>query len=406
MFWPTLIRYPEGVEPIAVILLTASSLLLGLAFGAWYARRRYRPSLAASADHLSLLRAEDAGALLSSLSIALLVFDRDDAVMVANPAAHQLGLLSAEARARAELMAAVEEVRVTGGRPKLSLELPSPATGGTSSATLSVLVRSMRLTGGRVLLLVEDRTAAQRVEAVRRDFVVNVSHELKTPVGALSLLAQTLQEAAEDPEAVRHFAGRMETEAHRLTELVQDIIDLSRAQIGSHQEFAVERVDDLLGEAVEQAATRASGKDIAIIVPRLSDPPPPGAPPLLVNCDRASLVTAIRNLLDNAVTYSDPGTEVRVEVTPTGSRVDIAVVDRGIGIPAEAQSRIFERFYRVDPARSRLTGGTGLGLSIVKHIAAEHGGDVTLVSAPGHGSTFTLRLPLAPPAHASSGGRA
>ncbi|HLS48503.1 MAG TPA: ATP-binding protein [Actinomycetaceae bacterium] len=387
------------MEPLAAIVLTASSLILGLAIGLWYARRHFRPSLAESADHVSLLRAEDAGALLSSLSIALVVLDSDDAVVVANPAAQQLGLLNGVGLASDELMAAVHEVRVTGGRPKLSLELPSPTA---SQPVLSVLVRSMRLTGGRVLLLVEDRSAAQRVEAVRRDFVVNVSHELKTPVGALSLLAQTLQEAAEDPEAVRHFAASMETETSRLTELVQDIIDLSRAQIGSHQEFTVESVDSLLAEAVEQAATPASAKDIAITVPRLA-PSGPVAAQLWVRCDRTSLVTAIRNLLDNAVTYSDKGTEVRVEVVAEETMVAIAVIDRGIGIPPEAQSRIFERFYRVDPARSRLTGGTGLGLSIVKHIAAEHRGDVTLRSAPGHGSTFTLRLPLAPAAKPSDG---
>lgn len=378
--------YARTVETPAAILFITVALAAGIALGSWFARRRYRPPLAVAADHMGQLRAEDAGALLSSLSIGLLVLDAADRVVVRNPVAQQLGLVHAGTLGHEELLAASARVRAAGGRQEVSLELP----GAGPRQPVSVLVRASRLTGGRILLLVEDRTAAQRIEAVRRDFLGNVSHELKTPVGAISLLGETIQQAADDPGAVRHFADRMALETHRLTELVRDIIELSRAQSGSHEDFSLASVADLVTEAVEQARTAATARSITI-----STAP---AEPVSVRCEPQALVSAIRNLLDNAVTYSEPGSRVEVDVEVAAGMVAIAVVDHGIGIPTEAQARIFERFYRVDAARSRSTGGTGLGLSIVKHLAAEHGGEVTLHSHPGQGSTFTLRLPAAAPA--------
>lgn len=241
------------------------------------------------------------------------------------------------------------------------------------------------------MLLVEDRTAANRLEDMRRDFVANVSHELKTPVGAISLLAETMADSADDPDAVRMFAERMGAESTRLAGLVHDIIDLSRVQDATTMTSERIPVAEIVGEAVDRARLQAQARDVAIWARVSQD--------IDVVGDRALLVTAVRNLVDNAVRYSDGGTRVGVTVRVAEDElVEIAVVDQGIGIDADALPRVFERFYRVDPARSRETGGTGLGLSIVKHVAADHGGEVTVWSQPGRGSTFTLRVPAAEPA--------
>jgi two-component system sensor histidine kinase SenX3 len=235
-------------------------------------------------------------------------------------------------------------------------------------------------------VLVDDRTEARRVEEVRRDFVANVSHELKTPIGALALLAEAVTDAADDSDAVRHFAERMEREAQRLATLVQEIIDLSRLQVADalHPPEPV-RVDGVLAEAVDRVRLAAQRKQISVITG--------GDIGAIVYGDRNLLVTAVRNLVDNAIAYSPEHTRVIVTVTRADGLVEIAVKDQGYGIPKADLERIFERFYRVDPARSRATGGTGLGLSIVKHVAANHGGEVTVWSEEGVGSTFTLRLP-------------
>ena len=243
-----------------------------------------------------------------------------------------------------------------------------------------------------MLLLVEDLTEARRIEAVRRDFVANVSHELKTPVGALSLLSEAVMDAADDPEAVARFAGRMQIEATRLTSLVQEIIDLSRVQNDDPLEDAEPvAVDELVAEAVDRCRHPANAKQITMATV--------DAPDLYVWGHRGQLAAALGNLVENAVNYSPAHTRVgiagRKVNAPGGNMVEISVTDQGMGISPADRERIFERFYRVDPARSRATGGTGLGLSIVKHVAASHGGEVTVWSAEGQGSTFTLRLPEA-----------
>jgi two-component system sensor histidine kinase SenX3 len=233
---------------------------------------------------------------------------------------------------------------------------------------------------------VDDRTEARRVEEIRRDFTANVSHELKTPIGALHLLAEAVQDAADEPEAVRHFAARMLQESQRLSTLVQEIIDLSRLQVADalHPPVPV-GVDEVVADAVDRCRLVAQAKGIDVIIG--------GDTGSTVYGDHNLLVTAVRNLVDNAISYSGDGTRVGVGVRRESELVEISVTDQGIGIVAEDQKRVFERFYRVDPARSRATGGTGLGLSIVKHVAANHGGEVTVWSMPGQGSTFTLRLP-------------
>ena len=226
------------------------------------------------------------------------------------------------------------------------------------------------------------------VEEVRRDFVANVSHELKTPVGGLGLLAEAILDAKDDPEAVERFAGRMQVESHRLAQLVKEIVDLSRLQVADtlHEPRLVD-VTAAVHEAIDYSRVGADAKQIEIAEAC--------APDLKVFGDEDLLVTAVRNLVGNAVAYSDPGTRVAVGGRRSGDMVEITVTDQGHGIPEAEQARIFERFYRVDAARSRATGGTGLGLAIVKHICANHGGDVSVWSEEGRGSTFTIRLPAA-----------
>lgn len=329
---------------------------------------------------------ERVAAILAVLPSATVVLRADGTVLRADASAHAFGLVRGDMLAHAPVLALVDAVRRDGETRDADLEVPRGPFGG---GTLVLHLRVAPLGSTQLLLLADDRTEARRVEATRRDFVVNVSHELKTPVGALSLLAETVEEAADDPETVRRFAGRMQTEASRLSALVQEIIELSRLQVADPLGAARPvDIDGVVREAVDRARTPATAKGIVIEVSRGT-----GA---TVWGDHDLLVTAIRNLLDNAVAYSGPGTRVAVGTTlrDDAGTVEVAVVDRGIGIPAAEQPRLFERFYRVDPARSRETGGTGLGLSIVKHVAADHGGDVTVWSQPGKGSTFTLRLPI------------
>jgi two-component system sensor histidine kinase SenX3 len=237
-----------------------------------------------------------------------------------------------------------------------------------------------------VLALLEDRTRERQVEAIRRDFVANVSHELKTPVGAIRLLAEAVGDAADDPEAVKRFGGRMLTESDRLSRLVQQIIELSRLQGDDPLEspFAVD-VDEVVRVAVDTSAIDAADRRIDVATG--------GESGLRVFGNPDQVGAAVANLVANAVAYSGEGSRVLVSARAQDEDVEISVVDQGIGIPAEEMERIFERFYRVDPARHRSTGGTGLGLSIVKHVAATHGGDVRVWSVEGEGSTFTLVLP-------------
>ena len=249
-----------------------------------------------------------------------------------------------------------------------------------------VTARVAPLSSRLVLALVEDRTRERQVEAVRRDFVANVSHELKTPVGALRLLAEAVQDAADDPEAVKRFGGRMITESDRLTRLVQQVIELSRLQGDEPVEAPSPiQVDEVVKTSVDTSAIDADARRISIVTG--------GTPGLEVFGSSEQITAAVANLVANAVAYSEEGSTVLVSTKGLPDSVEISVVDQGIGIPEAEVERIFERFYRVDPARHRSTGGTGLGLSIVKHVAATHGGDVRVWSVEGQGSTFTLSLP-------------
>jgi two-component system sensor histidine kinase SenX3 len=283
-------------------------------------------------------------------------------------------------------------VRRTGSYRDVELDLPRANRTGEP---LGVRVRVVPLRGatysdGHVAVEANDVTEAHRVARVRRDFVANVSHELKTPVGALILLAETLVEAADDPEAARRFAERIQHESQRLARLVKELLELSRLQ-GAEPlpAFTPVAVDRIVAEVVDRARTAATAKGIAVKVA--------GRRGLTVYGTESQLITAVANLVENAIAYSGDGTTVQVSRQRIGDQVAIRVTDQGIGIAAADLDRIFERFYRTDQARSRDTGGTGLGLAIVRHIAVNHSGRVEVTSTPGRGSTFTLWLPARSP---------
>jgi two-component system sensor histidine kinase SenX3 len=328
--------------------------------------------------------------ILDSLRVVAVVVGPDLRVVRATTTAYGYGLV-AEGRLRHdELQDLAADARREERMHEAELELKRGISG---SASMWVGARATPVPGGSVMLLLEDRSEARRLAEIKSDFLVNVSHELKTPVGAISLLAETLTEAADDAAAVRRFADRMRIETDRLSRLVHDVIELSRLQtadaLTSSELLDVDRV---VRDALDQARWRAEAEQIPIVAG-----PPSG---LCTFGDHDLLVTAVRNLLDNAISYSPPHTRVTVAVGRDDDFVEVAISDRGHGIPPAEQKRIFERFYRIDPARSRRTGGTGLGLAIVKHVAENHGGEATVRSRPGEGSTFTLRLPAA---EASSG---
>ncbi len=327
--------------------------------------------------------------VLSVLSSCAVVVDREDRVLRASAAARTFGLVKGDRLVVSELLALARQVRRDGEIREGQVEVPVPGFGGrTTSFAVRVAPLSGTVGGGLVLVLAEDQTESRRVEEVRRDFVANVSHELKTPVGALALLAETIEDAADDAEAVRRFAGRMRQEAARLTFLVQDLITLSRIQAAEPiPDPRPVEVDAVVAEALDRCRMKANARGITLASA--------GVRGLTVLGEEDLLVTAVRNLLENAVVYSPERTRVVVSVKKPGDGgVEISVTDQGIGIPERDLERIFERFYRVDPARSRATGGTGLGLAIVKHVTAAHGGRVTVRSVEGAGSTFTLWLPL------------
>ena len=326
-----------------------------------------------------------AEAVLTALRSAWVVLDQGDKVVRSSPSALPYGLVRGN-RLRVEtLVVLARQVRRDGQVREIEIELPRGHR-GTDLISLDVRLSPLE---DLVLVLAEDHTALRRLDAVRRDFVANVSHELKTPVGALALLAEAVQGSADDPDAVRRFSGRMQHESARLTMMVQDLIALSRLQ--SHdplREASIVNVDDVVAEAVDATHLEAEAREIRLEAR--------GHHGVNVLGDEEQLSTALRNLIANAINYSPDHTRVTIGVTVVDEMVEVSVADQGIGIPERDLERIFERFYRVDPARSRATGGTGLGLSIVKHVSANHGGEVRVWSSEGAGSTFTLRLPTHP----------
>ena len=282
------------------------------------------------------------------------------------------------------LLNLVRAVRRSNVYQEATVELPR---GPIGQGTHDLLVRVSPIgTEGLIVALIFDDSEFRRLDAIRRDFVANISHELKTPIGALSILSEAVLEASDDKEAVEKFAGRMQIEAKRLTDLVQEIINLSRLQDGDPLKNAQPySMVDLINQAIDESRLTAEKRKITLAFLPTTDH--------LVLGEKNQIGMAISNLIENAINYSPDSTKVAIVLTCKDELVEISVTDQGIGIPEKEIERIFERFYRVDPARSRATGGTGLGLSIVKHVATNHGGDISVWSNEGSGSTFTIRLP-------------
>lgn len=377
---------------LAPLFWGAGGLLVGLLLGGlttWWTMRQLH------APEVELARPEPVELdpqlldVLAVLRSAALVIGPHDEVVHATPQARSYGLCRGDRISPAAVLESVREVRRQQSPAAFDTEIGR----GVGVGPLHLSIRVTPLGEDKLLVLADDRTPLLRVDETRRDFVANVSHELKTPIGAMSLLAEAVEGAAEDPDAVRHFAGRMHREASRLGELVTQIIDLSRLQSSDPMikaEYVLVR--DVVDEAINRSRELATKRSVQLV--RAGDED------CFVLGDENQLCDAVANLVQNAIVYSDEKARVAITTAVTGlgedAFVEISVADNGIGIKDSDQQRVFERFYRVDYGRSRDNGGTGLGLSIVKHIAAVHGGSVNLWSQLGQGSTFTLRLPVQP----------
>ena len=313
--------------------------------------------------------------------------------MLVNPAARAMGILDVDTLAFPGLVSIARKSIESGEHLTASVDLPM---GRLGREPIALAVTAVPLPGTEdrtsgVCLLLADVSEQRRLEAVRRDFVANVSHELKTPVGALTLLAEAIQDAADEPAMVARFAARIQHEGARLARLVGELMELSRVQGADPMPGAAEvDVRSIVAEAIERTRLAAEQASISVTYACPEN--------LTVRGSEAQLATAVANLVDNAIAYSGSGTRVAVTASATTDEdarptVDIAVTDQGIGIADAERDRIFERFYRVDPARSRATGGTGLGLAIVKNIVTNHLGTISVWSSVGSGSTFTIRLP-------------
>lgn len=322
---------------------------------------------------------------LNQLDGASLIVAPGEIPVFSNFEAEKLGILRDGRIHSEELLASIRVVRRTNIKQTGTIEIArGPIGEGKREITVNIVPLSE---GELVLVLLKDESEAQRVHEVRRDFVANISHELKTPIGALSLLSEAVLGAKDDSEAVSKFAARMQVEAKRLTDLVQEIIQLSRVQDSDPLQEAQDlHVSEIIKEALDQCRTTAESRKINLLYRQSDD--------AVVLGDRDQLTMAIHNLIENAINYSPTETNVSVSTKNEDGIVTISISDQGIGIPESEIERIFERFYRVDPARSRETGGTGLGLSIVKHIVTKHGGEITVWSAENVGSTFSIRLPI------------
>jgi two-component system sensor histidine kinase SenX3 len=366
------------VTALGYLALSIGPLLIGGLVGYLAGRRRRR---LADRRPAGPTVAELVQRIVHDARTGVVVVNKFGDVVLYNPKAAELGVV-AHNRVDDRARKAAEIVMETG--ETLEIDLTPLDSRGRQPAAVRAEIRA--LGDGFTVVDAADESDAVRLEATRRDFVANVSHELKTPVGAMALLAEAVLDAADDEEHVRRFGGKILREATRLGTLVTELIALSRLT-GAEKlpELNTVDVDAVVREALGRTTLSLESNGVEITTDGPSN--------LLVDGDRTLLVTALSNLLENAVAYSSPGSPVSISRRLSDGYVEIAVTDRGIGIADEHQQRVFERFYRVDKARSRVTGGTGLGLAIVKHVAANHGGEVRLWSKPGTGSTFTLRIP-------------
>lgn len=378
----------------AWLVLAVACVVIAFVAGGRYGSGRVRAAEAARRRGLEhpVALPTLASQLVEALDVGALVADPHDRIVLLNPAARAMDVVDVDVLRFPRLAALVSQCRSADAACAELVDLPLGRLGREPVAVAATAVPLRDEEGhGYVGLLLVDVTDQRRLDAVRRDFVANVSHELKTPVGAMTLLAEAVQDAADEPEAVARFAERMQREGDRLTRLVRDLMELSRVQGTEPLPAGIEVwVSEVVSEAVERSRLAADRSDIEIVL-RCD-------PELVVRGSREQMATAVENVIANAVAYSPAGTRVTVHATASSDEqaaacVDIAVADEGVGIAEADLPRIFERFYRVDPARSRATGGTGLGLAIVKNIVTNHRGTVTVRSTPGEGSTFTIRLP-------------
>ena len=374
-----------GLE--VIILGGVVALALGLTFG-WILGKRKPQVIEAEPDSFPDLVAE----VLELMGSVGIVLEGSNKVVGTNSWAESFGLVARGLLVHAETADLVKRAR--SGSDIESFE--GVLRVGLAQEKVSVSAKAKLVAGDYVVLVLEDRTSDIRLDKTRRDFIENISHELKTPIGAIALLSEAIQEAGDDRAAVAKFASSLNKESSRLTFLVQDIIKLSRLQ--SEEVLAsAEIVDlnDVMAEAIDRNEQLAASRKIRLVSEQ--------APQLEVFGNKEMLITAVKNLVENAISYSEPGTSVGIGCSAKESIAEITVTDSGSGISPENQQRIFERFYRADPSRSRDTGGTGLGLSIVKHVAKIHRGEIKLFSQVGVGSTFTLRVPLATASDPSTG---
>ena len=323
--------------------------------------------------------------VLTSLEADSMIILPGDVILFQSQGISSFGLLRENRLSSEELAALIRVVRRTSETYRGSMEIArGPIGEGKREIKVSITPLNDE---GMVLVLVSDESEARRIDAVRRDFVANVSHELKTPIGAISLLTEAIMGATDDPVAVLKFAESLQKESQRLANIVQELIQLSRVQAAKLSETSdLLDLNTVIADAVDRNQLLAVQNNIKLATN--SDGP------VKVSGDYEMLVTAVRNLIENAILYSEPGGQVGIGLRVVENVAEISVTDSGIGIPESEQERIFERFYRVDPSRSRQTGGTGLGLAIVKHAASQHKGEIKLFSKVGVGSTFTLRIPI------------
>lgn len=320
--------------------------------------------------------------VLDALAIGAVIVNEAGFMLQTTERAKDFGFQSGRPLVEQELLSLATQARK--GRETLNFEGPLNLGGRVA---VWVLATAAPIGNGMVVLTIEDRTEARRLEETRRDFVANISHELKTPIGAIGLLAETLQDATDDPVAVNKFASSLQREANRLGHIVQEIIELSRLQSATLAPNG-QRVslNEIVSDALDRTRISATAKQMKVVVDVKEQ--------FYIEGNYEQLAVAITNLIENAINYSDSNGQIGVALLRNGEMVDVVITDNGVGIALDDQARIFERFYRVDPSRSRETGGTGLGLSIVKHIALNHGGEISVFSKPGLGSTFTLSLPI------------
>ncbi len=369
------------MQPTSWLMFAVGLALgFGVALMVYFSRRKTAKAPPQPRNQLSNSISE----VLDVLGPSALILNGTNYVAQATTTALALGLVNGRNLSHKKLLSLVAKARESQEALQIDASLPT----GRKDVKLFITARAKSIGDGNVLLIVEDRTESHRLDEMRKDFMANISHELKTPIGAVGLLAEAMENSLDQPEILAKLLRNIRKEAKRLSSLVQDIIQLSRIQGTS--KIAISKHVNLISvvrEAIDRNSWRSEKHNVAIEFEsekRNVD----------VIGDAEMLTVAVKNLIENAIIYSNAGSSVAVVIEVANGMAQIRVKDSGIGIGKEDLERVFERFYRADQSRSRETGGTGLGLSIVKHAALMHQGDVQLFSKPGIGSTFTIRLPM------------